>query len=86
MGTLPDRLAGLTRGDLGTATMGTRHDVYAWPLAVALLLLLLESVLPDTRSAAPGPAPASPHAADAPAPRHARWWRRGTRTASLRSS
>lgn len=84
---LPTRLAGLTRGSLGTTTMGTRREVYAWPLALALVLLLVEALLPDAR---PVPTPPSPLDAAPAAPRR-RWGRRrgtaqGTRADAVRST
>ncbi len=52
METLPDRLAGMERGALGTTTMGRMGEAFAWPLALALLLLIVEAMLPDARPAA----------------------------------
>lgn len=49
---VPTRLSGLTRGILGTTTLGRGRDVFPWPLALALLLLVAESLLPDARAAA----------------------------------
>ncbi len=70
LGDLPEQLSGMQRGVIAAATMGRRAEAFMWPLALALLVLAAEALVPDARrrgalpvvladAAAPAPNPAS---------------------------